>query len=644
MRIIDFIKRVLSSIFSVSGARVRDVGLYRDEEESFAYDVGEVIKNRCRVTAEYVDDGTPAKDVAVHFRVLRGPLRITPSGAQEVTVKTDAVGTAWVDLEFTEKGYGLLVAQLPDSPRKKVFFNGHTQDTTHRLSVYSEDTFLANPGVVTARIVANDHHGIPVEGASLDFSGIFGEEKIIEGKVKEIGKGVYEGTFQTHIAGCWKLIATDTLTNVSGRRCVCILPDSPKSFDFIGGTDPRGGQPYGELNLRARLLDQYSNALDPNRIKCSIGGKDLSAHTYAAGEARFLIKAAGYTDVNVLLKDGSSEIYEKLTIPFAAAWMERPGVIYTDTVFKTGVFLIPEEDRAVRSAVIEVQFNPELASFASFEEASVEGMELHTTTRVEADKLIIDVKSERDITASEFPNGVFIGTTGWQCLGEGDTCFNVVALMSPASAVWSMCPSQKKKHTQCLCVNIIYEAGNNSARSAGSTVSNQINNVLGSDENLEECCPPVNVQVSFTAISVADWTNDVEGVVGGTQITNREQAKQFTNSEHPSRTGITNGVKDNCLNFFMFPIDTSAAGFVATTRSYDDSNNRMVSVVNPGSIGTQNTGAHEAVHGLGVRNGHATAGGDTDNIMHVPRTERTGAELNEDQCETIFNNVDKYKC
>jgi hypothetical protein len=185
----------------------------------------------------------PLAGATVRYRVIEGPLRIGPRMTDEATVKTDADGLATVPAQMTGLGNGLLAVDLPDGGGAPLVFIVRTEGMVHELNLYGPPSYASDAGQVTVRITALDHQDRPVSGAELLFEGHVHGDHVERGSVIEIGGGIYEGAFRSHLAGEWILLAQDRTTHVVGRRCVHILPGLPEKIELLEKPDPRAAPP-----------------------------------------------------------------------------------------------------------------------------------------------------------------------------------------------------------------------------------------------------------------------------------------------------------------------------------------------------------------------------------------------------------------
>ncbi len=640
----NFLKKLIESILRflrIAPEKERLIRLNANAELNFDADTNEVISDVCAVFASYERDTERAVNALVRFEVVTGPFVFQSNNRNVIEVRTDGEGRAAVDGHFTNKGFAVLIAELVEDNKSSVFFRGHSEGVTDQIFIYTEPCISADPGDVIAKIVALDRYGIPVTGAKIHFEGLYSGDQVFEGTVKETGNGEYEGTFHSHIAGSYEILAKDMQTHVTTYRHIAILPAAPDKFKFIGDTDPRASQPYGELLLRAQLQDEFGNGLDSARINCQVNGQMLSPLTLYGQEARFPIRLAGYGNVDVKLNDAESLIEHKMTVDFASTWVQDPGLVLTESRFKTPIYWLPPIDRPVQEAMIELSFNPELVSFAGFE-SNPEGPMTSPGAEAGNDLISIPISSEISINAYDYPDGIHIGYINWDCLGEGDTCFNLIAIMSPATPGWEMCVTQKnrEKNKKCLCVNIIYKPGDTAGRDAGITAAKQVETAISSGNvfpdgsgNVKVCCPVISVKTDLkkntTELTAAQWRRINTAIGGDGKISGQTDAVAVD--------GIAAGYKPNCININMIPFSTNSGGLT-------DVGPPGNSAIDPDEVGKRsNLGAHEIGHALGAPADHSDAGGDPNNLM-TPSPLRKGAKLTKAQCKKIWETIDNYPC
>jgi hypothetical protein len=607
---------------------------------SFAADSKKKMLSACKVTVFDSKTGETMQGIQVAYKVIDGPIIFDDNNSREMVVQTDSSGIASVDLSFTEQGSGTLVAEMVENPKERVLFGGYTEGRTHSIFIKTIPCISVEPGVMIANITAMDHQGNPVENADLTIDASSKTFPALFGTIRNLGMGHYEGKIQTSQASRWTVSVQDQTTHAITYEWVHILPGKATTFRLIEPIDPRGTAPYDQVTLRAQLLDKYDNILNPSSITCLVNGKSLLPSIVTDFESRFVIASVGYSNVNVELKDGGSAVKKSLTVPFVAAWMEDPGYIQVGQKYKTKVYLQPELVRQVDKATVKVRFDGELVSYGKFTPAEIAGFPMTTQTRLDDNILVVEVNTEKKITAKEFPQGLYIGEIDWSCQGEGSTCFGVSVAMSPQTDWWEMCPRQKKQVPKCICVNIIHREGNNGDRVAGNSFN--FTGPYNLDDNLEECCPVITAQISLTAVPAVDWDAAIAAAAGADGIIDNasESARFSSGGNDPLR--VTLGQRNNCVNFYMSPINPNMDTHAETDVGLTNGSNSATGVINPASVALDRLiGAHEIGHALGL--GDLTADGDTDNLM-FPNSNGQNAKLTEDQCRTIMSNIDSVRC
>ena len=387
---------------------------------SFIGDVHRNIAGACSVSVREDRTLAPMVGVSVRFRVLSGPLELGPHRAAEVDVKTDHRGIASLDARFTSHGPAMVGAELPGDPISYRSFRGHSDQTTHELFLIHAPVFAAEGRAITARILARDHHGAPVTGASLVFEGAMGLDTSVSGAVTEIGNGEYEGRFETNRAGDWTLITQDRETLVTRKSCVWVVPGEAHVIRLIGPTDPRLAPPYERVSLKARLEDRFGNAIDPHRIRCAVGGGEQQPYSLTASDADFQIAHAGYGFVSVNFSDSESATVLHTEIHFAAAWGSNPGAVQVGSEFRTRVFGVPPPGRPTDHATISIRYDPEQVSFRGAEPVQ-DGPELALSALQDSGLVEITVRSQHPLAAEDHPGGIPVASCRFQCESESNT-------------------------------------------------------------------------------------------------------------------------------------------------------------------------------------------------------------------------------
>jgi hypothetical protein len=581
------------------------------------------------------DQSRPAKNVGVLYRVVHGPVAL--SGGERsgpVEVRTDDRGEATIDLQLVESGYALVAAELKKDPDQRVFFETVTEGVVDRLTVWCQPP-LGEPGTFGAEISAVDFRGDPVEGASLLFEAQMGLTQGIEGAVAERGAGRYEGKVEILRSGCWELVAQDDLTRTSAHTCLRVVPGDPHGIRFVGEVDPRRQEPYDRVTLRARLEDGRGNALDPSRLSCrTLDGESIPV-VPVGEEAQATVRAAGYTTVPVVFEDPESNLQEEITVLFSAVWFSDPGPVFAGDTFRHTLYLIPPPDRPADHATVEVEFDPKLVAFESFEPFSHSGPTFHSKAAVHDKLLTIELEGPHAITAEEYPTGVPIGEVTWVCQGEGKFCFSAVARMSPSTPPWKQCPEQKKRDTRKVCLNIIYEGAKAAYKAIGTTIANTAENLIGSADNVSRCCPILDLDVHYETIG--DIL--IKGAIGadGAVTTSTGRNGDFQKLFRALRGMPNTVIKDKCINMVLVPINIGGVGGLTLPGPPGDS------VVDPVALGnlTGQAGAHELGHALGLSAADGLADiNDPTNLMHKQLP--VGTKLSPEQCKKIQETLGSY--
>lgn len=391
---------------------------------SFAIDSNQITKNSCRVLALFSPSLKPAMGINIKYRVIQGPLKLGEEGVSEITVQTNENGEASIDIKFTSRGYAIISAELPSDPEKIIFFEGHTEAMTDKLHIYSEPVFSINEGIVKCVISAVDHHNRPVKETNLVFEGHHGADVREKGTVLQNDRGQFEGTFKTQKAGLWNIQVQDLLTKVTANTWIHVTPGEPEKI-VIGDIDPTSSRPYNILELKARLLDSFGNALDPHRIECHTKEVKLLTSLCNADEAIFPIKFFGYTEKTISLHDSKSNVSLKTDLLYPASWLEFKTPIIVNSEYKTLLYLNPEEGKPINKTEITVKFDAEFVSFVGIEEVPNQGTRV--STKREDGQVTIGIETKEIWSPEKYYEGIPICYLIWECLGEGDTCFEVSA-------------------------------------------------------------------------------------------------------------------------------------------------------------------------------------------------------------------------
>jgi hypothetical protein len=613
----------------MAGARRSPPQIFPEQELLFAADVGEPIELAVRALRE--PGLRPARGVDVRFEVVTGPLRLGPRRFRSSTVRTDGEGRAAVSASFTERGAAIAaVDRVGGDQLDTIFLGGHSDGTTHRLALDAPAASVAEGGI-RVRVTALDHHGRPVADADVVLEAGLGGDVRETVDLVRVGPGEFEGILRTTRAGSWHLRAQDRLTHVIGDACTQLIPGPPVALRVVGEPDPRRDEPFSEVWLRSRLEDRFGNAIEPQRITCDVEGAEVVATVRADGEARFLIqRTQGHGTAVVKLGDsGKTRLTASAEILFAAAWIGDPGLITTGSTFRTPVYLMPAAGRPLTAAKVSIAFNRRRTRFSRWRPAR-DGPP--TAAEAERDRVVIAVEPSRPIPVKGIPEGVQLGEVEWECTGEGETCFEVSAELSPASAPFKLCPAQKRARARkCICINIIYRTGDVQARVAGSRVMRPVARILSSTKNVSRCCPSLRLRIRYCRISAADWRNRVVPATGEGIVNTDDEIQRLFDLNLCQR--------DKCINFLMINIDRRFADGVSSRGPRVAGGNRSFGVINPESVGrVHNLGAHEVGHALGLDH----LGDPGENVMS--ENQPLGDDLTEQQCEDLFRFLDTFAC
>ncbi|WDE06740.1 hypothetical protein SG34_007500 [Thalassomonas viridans] len=629
MKIIEFFKKLLQLLLPGEPPVVE---LNAIGQKSVSGDVNEQLKDTCQVIASY-RDGKPAAGVVINYAVISGPLQIWGNGAtpsQAQSVKTDENGIARVNAFMSGQGHAIVAAELDSDANISKFFDFRSTGLTHDLFLIGNSCVSVDAGEISMLISAIDFYGQPVTGAELKIEGGTGADDLFTGTVDEVGNGVYSGKFQTQLAGEYAVSVYDPVARVNAKKCVHMMPGKASAFAFTRSTDPRAMQPYGEISLHVQLTDDFANPLNPKRIICRMDGQEVPVFSYTDTEAIFSIRASGYTHVDIQLTDSESDVAYEQTIPFAAAWLGDPGLVFEGDTFTTPLYGLPPVKRPATSAEIEIEYDPELVKFDHLLARGNEGRTVQT--HVDKGTVTISIEASTPVHAEEHPDGIFIGECIWQCLGEGKSCFSLVGRMSPSTPKWKLCVKQKKDLKSCLCVNVIYKQGDNRALQQGKDAANEIPKVVSAGKNVKKCCPVLSVKVNKCAIGPADWRKVVGAVGANETVNNRTEMDALFDANICQRA--------KCINLMM--IDINWNGWDGWTYyGKARGTNRGFGVIEPGKVGLRgngNLGAHEICHALDLRH----EGRRRDNLMS--QNPPHGSNLTTEQCKKIFQYIDNYPC
>lgn len=603
------------------------VGIFPLAERQFTATVGKAAELSVRVLrGPHLE---PVSGVGVRFEVLSGPLGLGARASRRATARTGDDGIASVPAVFDRRGAGLVDARLVDGADvDAVVFGGHTDGMTSRLVVSAAPATSAERGRIPVRVTALDHRERPVSDAELSLeASIVGGDRPVTVALASAAPGEYVGVFRTRKAGCWRLRAQDRATHVVGDGYAQVVPGDPAHIRLVEEPDPRATPPYSEVGVRVRLVDHYSNAIDPARIRLAHDGAELIETLRTDQEARFLLRRAGSGEAEILLAAG--RLRERRSLRFAAAWLADPGHITVGGSFRTPLYVMPRDDEPLSAATVRIVFDRRRTRFVEWTPAAVVPPPI---VELAEHELTVEFKPRRPIRPEQADDCLLLGEIGWRCTREGPTLFKVTVRMSPESEPWMLCPTQKREHRRCLCINVISRSGETRAREAGDRALQYRPVEILSTRNIRRCCPSLRVELHHCSISVRDWRTKVLPVLGaGGRVQTHAQVDALYALGLCQRPG--------CINFLMIDMDhdyaDGDAGLIGPRLA-----GGSFGVINPAYVDTvHNIGAHEVGHVLGL---HHVDGGQGDNVMS--ETQPHGDNLTEKQCKQVWSNLDQYKC
>lgn len=596
--------------------------------------IGQALPGAAEVAVIDARTGEPRPGADLLITNLDG-VRINGRADEELHLTSDASGQISLDISLSDS-VGALAVDASDNMGEPLLFEARGEGVTDSIYIETATAAVAGGPPIQGRIHASDFLGTPVPGGAFDVTAVLDDDAIESVDAQEVGDGVYTFTLSTRRAGTWRLHVTDLDTSVVATAVLCVSPGPAQRFRTIGATDPRAAQPFGRTTLRLRLEDAFGNPLSAGRIVAmDASGAEQPLTLRDGDEAELTVRLPGFGSTAISLRDRESDVASDLTVPFAAAWLQDPGLVQLESRYSTPVHLAPPADRGIRRATIRIAFDGERAAFNSFNGAA-EGLE----TRVEAgDKAIaVHVASAEDLTGEAFPDGLLIGTVEWSCLAAGETCFTVTAAMSPEEPPWELCVDQKEALSSCICVNIIHPPFGKGRLRKVTRQAQALPKIVSSPENVALCCPVLEVRVEDCEISRREWKRIRKprrrGGGGLPRLgpnRDRDLGRLFDL--------VADCRKASCINIVLFPISDDAGydgimfkrgdkqGFGAIALR-DRIKNRL----------TQ----HEIGHALGLD--HVE---DKKNLMWEGRSNTSrdvGVELTADQCRTIFQNLSRYPC
>ncbi len=404
-----------------------DIVLHIRHLDYFVGNTGETVSRVCEVSALHRTDLSPAIGTQIHFSVLKGIVKIGDNKKEEILVKTDEKGYAFIDVFLEKKGACIIAAELEENRDVGVYFQGRTDGTAHSIFLYSSPVFYSDIGIISCRISVLDFHGIPVNDANLSFDGSMHPDIGIIGKVEFVDNGEYIGFLETNKSGLWNITAQDCDTNVKGDAYIHVIPSLPESISIIDGIDPTKKHPFNEASLMTIITDKFGNRLDPHRLICQVNDETIKPKSYFQDEVVFPIKHTGYGKVDVKIYDPFSPISLEKSILFPAAWLSDPGLILEGTKYTNILYGNPELHRPITKANVMISYDPKLVKFVCLEKLNEPIIDIKTSSTVKENKLEINIESEKPVSPKEYPECIPICGITWECLGEGTTCFEVIA-------------------------------------------------------------------------------------------------------------------------------------------------------------------------------------------------------------------------
>lgn len=604
--------------------QVRAIELRRDSLRDFHGAAGAKLIGSIAAQAVYADDGSPAAGISLEARVCQGSGRIG-KGQEKQEIVTGADGKVALDVEMAGEGWSLYELGIKDAVQGSLFYSSCSDEMTQQIFLYAEPCQSVLSGVIKVELAALDFNGEPKTDANLVAEAYQSDElnQALSGEITELGNGRYLAVFETKVSGAWTVQVQDKDSFAIGNEVVHVLPGPPTKISILSGLDPRAAKPYDRLNLMVQLQDDLGNAHPPG----TLGVRDEEGNEippYLDGDiAIFAIQRTGYQYVPLLLYDNEAEIKEEVTIPFAATWLENPGLIYKGDVFKTSLYVLPRPNTGTNQGRVRIEFDVNRAGFSSFTPATGQ-FNYNFTSQVNNNVLELQFTSQTTYPANNYPAGMYLGDVYWQCLDEGTTCFSLTGQMSPTTDPWDLCVEQKRRRDDCICVNIIYPAGNAGALAAGQTAAAQVPTIISSNANVGRCCPVLRVETHSCAMPVAT----LNGLVGA-------DGAISSIAEFNTLTASPTCRRANCINLYMVPFNMPGTDGLGTVGLPGNA------AINPGSVATvANIGAHEIGHTLGLN--HASAGGAAGNLMHSPQPH--GTSLTAGQCQTVFQTIGSYAC
>jgi hypothetical protein len=343
------------------------------------------------------------------------------------------------------------------------------------------------------------------------------------------------------------------------------------------------------------------------------------------GEAWFPLQLTGHGKIDLMLVDQEGTGSLEVTVAFPAMWLVNPGVAEPGNSFQTELRVAPAPGGTLGTANIQISFDPERVAYVQTRAMQGSGIHLATSPSVQDNRLTIEMSSEAEITAQDWPEGIPVCMVEWSCLGPGATCFDIEGSMSPSVDGWTLCMEQKsrRENIQCICVNVIYRTWRNEDRRTGRLMVNQALSIISGNTYL--CCPILIYDWNISALNGAQWLQIMK-LWGGKQ-------EPSTEAEMAALLDADDlGQQEDCINLYALPIgDPSILG-------YSNIGPPGNMIITPVAYNTRrNTAAHEFGHALGLRHSR-----DRYNLMYEEVS--TAHFLSKDQCETIWQTLGNYPC
>lgn len=592
----------------------------------------------CRAVVYHDRSDKTIEGKEVSFTVLDGKMDFG-SGKKEVKVKSEIDGVATATIFFSELGAGRVVASLTDNPDIYVIYDLRTNGITHEIKLYTEPCHSVGTGEVNVNIVVLDCMSEPVNGAKILFDAVRDPNLTVGVDVQELGNGQYKGVFKSKIAGRWDIFVEDPDSKVVGHTPVHLLPGPAKTIAILNNTDPRYKSPRNSLSLHAVLLDEHGNSIDPHRLLAQTANGEKLSRNILSDEAVFEVSRMGPGKSTIKLYDDKSEVILETIINFAAANLSMPEYVEAKHSFKMPVYLFPPLDSPITKANVKIVFDPEMSSFVGFEPEQHDMILISVGD--EEEKLVsLNVNSEVELSSKEFPEGVFLGITEWECLGEGNTCFSVTAVMSPESEPWDRCLPQKifSDEKIPLCINIMFNAQDPIARQAGIEGAETVESVISAIENLGSCCPKIEVSVHTCSIQTPAWRRITRNIDRDGTISSPQQFNWVMQNISTNQPGFYCR-RNKCLNIIMISFSDTFA--VRGMARYG-----IGAAVDPNKAGNY-TMAHEVAHLLGIPDRYIRNPITDEVIDRGSRKDLMGAWgsgylLTTEDCKKIHEEIEKF--